>query len=80
MGSEAKPKMLRQTGRDLGGVLCVSAYYVRDKIMQRDAVPPDTKDTTPNMDRVMEYMSYSILNSQHDFCNSMDEKLKDAMT
>ena len=37
------------------------------------------KDTTPNMDRVMEYMSDSILNSQHDFCNNMDDKLKTAM-
>ena len=27
----------------------------------------------------MEYMSDSILNSQHDFCNSMNDKLKTAM-
>ena len=80
MGSEARPKMLRQTGKDLGDVSCVSAYYVKDKIIQKDAVRPDPEDSTPTMERVLEYMSNSILNASPDFCITMDTQLKKAKT
>ena len=32
------------------------------------------------MERVIEYMSDSILNASHDFCITMDTQLKKAMT
>ena len=71
--------MLRQTGKDMGNIECVSAYHTRERILQKDAVHPPPKDGDPEMEEVLEKMSNLVLNTKHDFCNNMDYKIKTAM-
>ena len=75
----SKPQMLRHPRCKLGGIQCVSAYYIRNAILEKDAPHPIQEATAPTMELVMEKLSNFILNTQHNFCNHMDETLKNAM-
>ena len=47
--------------------------------MERNAQHPIEDDTGPTLEFAMEKLSDYILNTQHNFCNHMDDLLKDAM-
>ena len=57
----------------------MSAYYLRNAILVKDAIHPIQEDTGPTLELAMEKLSEYILNTQHNFCNQMDNMLKDAM-
>ena len=68
--------MLRQSGKELGNIQCVSAFHTRDIILQKNADQQPPRDGTPVMEDVLDEMSNLILNTKHDFCNNMDQKSK----
>ena len=72
--------MLRQTGKELSYIKCVSAKALVENIRLENCTeyaPPD--DGPPVMKQILDKMSNLVLNNQEDFCNKMDGKLKLAM-
>ena len=57
----------------------MSAYYLRNANLVKDTTHPIHEDTGPTLELAMGKLSDYILNTQHDFCNHMDDLLKDAM-
>ena len=62
-----RPKMLRQTGKELANIKCVSAKVVFDKIVLENCSqhPPPPDDGPPVMKQVLDKMSNLILNEQN---------------
>ena len=71
--------MLRQSGKELGNIECVSAHNTQETILLKDATHPPPQDGDPEIEEVLNKMSNIVLNVKHDFCNSMDTKIKSAM-
>ena len=71
--------MLRQSGKELGNIECVSAHNTQETILLKDATHPPPQDGDPEIEEVFNKISNLVLNAKHDLCNSMDTKIKSAI-
>ena len=79
-GNSSRPKMLRQDPKNLSGIPCVGAHYIREAILTKDAIHPHPAPYEISYDNIREKISNFILENKHKLINNLDKTLKDLMT
>ena len=78
--NSSRPKMLRQDPKNLSGIPCVGAHYIREAILTKDALHPQPAPYEISYDNIREKISNFILENKHKLINNLDKTLKDLMT
>ena len=77
--NSSRPKMLRQDPKNLSGIPCVSAHYIREAILTKDATHPQPAPLEITYNKIRGKISDFILENKHKLINMLDRNLKDTM-
>ena len=77
--NNARPKMLRQAGKHLGSIPCVSAHYTREAILTKDATHPNPVQEEVTYGDLRNRISDYTIDNKHELIDILDKSLKDLM-